>query len=67
MRSWSARMANRDRLGRRRRGQRLGQQRRRVWWDGRRWERVGAQQGLTEETINRIVYLPELAGRPGEL
>ena len=53
-RSWSARMANRDRFGRRRRRQRLGQQRRRVWWDGRRWERVGAKQGLTEEKIKRI-------------
>ena len=38
-----------------------------VRWDGKRWERVGAKQGLTEEKINRIFYLPELGGRAGEL
>ena len=38
-----------------------------VRWDGKRWDRVGAKQGLTEEKINRIIYLPELGGRAGEL
>lgn len=38
-----------------------------VRWDGRKWERIGKVQGLTDEPINRIVWSERPDGRSGEL